>query len=97
MDNGSLISIGMVEYAGPNACWQEDYVRLSTPKLLTFEELAELEKTDEPSEQLLLDWPLNLGLEKGLCTRICRDPHFSCFLKNDKFCFCDRHALRLEQ
>jgi len=20
-----------------------------------------------------------------------------CFLKNDKFCFCDRHALRLEQ
>ena len=31
---------------------KEDYVRLSTPKLLTFEELVELEKTDEPSEQL---------------------------------------------
>jgi hypothetical protein len=26
--------------------------RLSTPKLLTFEELVELEKTDEPSKQL---------------------------------------------
>jgi len=31
---------------------KEDYVRLSTPKLLTFEELVELEMTDEPSEQL---------------------------------------------
>jgi endonuclease/exonuclease/phosphatase family metal-dependent hydrolase len=30
----------------------EEYVRLSTPKTLTFEELVELEKTDEPSEQL---------------------------------------------
>jgi len=31
---------------------KEEYVRLSTPKLLTFEELVELEKTDEPSAQL---------------------------------------------
>ena len=57
---------------------KEEYVRLSTPALLTFDELVELEKTDEPSaelaarlDQLLhtpllsneLD-PLNLGLEK---------------------------------
>jgi endonuclease/exonuclease/phosphatase family metal-dependent hydrolase len=30
----------------------EKYVRLSKPKVLTFEELVELEKTDQPSEQL---------------------------------------------
>ena len=29
-----------------------DYVRLSTPKLLTFDELVELEKTDKPNAQL---------------------------------------------
>jgi hypothetical protein len=30
----------------------EEYVRLSSPNVLSFEELVELEKTDEPSEQL---------------------------------------------
>ena len=37
---------------GQTRAGKEDYVRLSTPKLLTFEELVELEKTDEPSKQL---------------------------------------------
>ena len=31
---------------------KEEYVRLSTPKLLTFDELVELEKTDELNAQL---------------------------------------------
>src|SRR5260370_38530677 len=31
---------------------KEQYVRLSKPKLLTFDELVHLEKTDEPSAQL---------------------------------------------
>ena len=31
---------------------KEEYVRLSTPALLTFDELVELEKTDEPSAEL---------------------------------------------
>ena len=37
---------------GQTRAGKEDYVRLSAPKLLTFEQLVELEKTDEPSEQL---------------------------------------------
>jgi len=37
---------------GQTRAGKEEYVRLSTPKLLTFEELVELEKTGEPSEQL---------------------------------------------
>jgi endonuclease/exonuclease/phosphatase family metal-dependent hydrolase len=37
---------------GQTRAGKEDYVRLSTPKLLTFDELVELEKTDEPNAQL---------------------------------------------
>jgi endonuclease/exonuclease/phosphatase family metal-dependent hydrolase len=37
---------------GQTRAGKEDYVRLSTPKLLKFDELVELEKTDEPSAKL---------------------------------------------
>jgi endonuclease/exonuclease/phosphatase family metal-dependent hydrolase len=37
---------------GQTHAGKEEYVRLSTPKLLTFDELVELEKTDEPNAQL---------------------------------------------
>ena len=37
---------------GQTRAGKEDYVRLSTPKLLKFDELVELEKTDEPNAKL---------------------------------------------
>lgn len=37
---------------GQTRAGKEDYVRLSAPKLLTFDELVELEKTEEPSAPL---------------------------------------------
>lgn len=37
---------------GQTRAGKEDYVRLSTPKLLTFDELVELERADEPNAKL---------------------------------------------
>jgi endonuclease/exonuclease/phosphatase family metal-dependent hydrolase len=37
---------------GQTGAGKEEYVRLSEPKLLSFDELVELEKTDEPSAEL---------------------------------------------
>jgi endonuclease/exonuclease/phosphatase family metal-dependent hydrolase len=44
-----LVCVGALGHTGAG---KEDYVRLSTPKLLSFDELVELEKTDEPSAEL---------------------------------------------
>jgi endonuclease/exonuclease/phosphatase family metal-dependent hydrolase len=49
---GVLFLLVWSSMLGQTRSGKEDYVRLSTPKLLTFEELVELEKTDEPSKQL---------------------------------------------
>jgi endonuclease/exonuclease/phosphatase family metal-dependent hydrolase len=49
---GVLFLFAFASTLGQTRARKEDYVRLSTPKLLTFEELVELEKTDEPSKQL---------------------------------------------
>jgi hypothetical protein len=38
--------------AAQTSAGKEQYVRLSTPKRLAFNELVQLEKTDEPSAQL---------------------------------------------
>ncbi len=37
---------------GHTRAGKDEYVRLPTPKLMTFDELVELEKTDEPSAEL---------------------------------------------
>jgi len=49
---GVLFLLVWSSMLGQTRAGKEDYVRLSTPKLLTFEELVELEKTDEPSKEL---------------------------------------------
>jgi len=49
---GVLFLLVWSSMLGQTRAGKEDYVSLSTPKLLTFEELVELEKTDEPSKQL---------------------------------------------
>jgi endonuclease/exonuclease/phosphatase family metal-dependent hydrolase len=51
-----ICTIGASPIHGQIEAPKEQYVRLSTPKLLTFEELVQLEKTDEP--------------ERGLATRM---------------------------
>jgi hypothetical protein len=45
---------------------EERYVRKSSPKVLTFDELVQLEKVDEPSPQLAtrLDQPLHCHPQK---------------------------------
>jgi endonuclease/exonuclease/phosphatase family metal-dependent hydrolase len=45
-----LLCVGTL---GQTSAGKEDYVRLSTPKLLKFDELVELEKTDEPNAKLV--------------------------------------------
>jgi endonuclease/exonuclease/phosphatase family metal-dependent hydrolase len=50
--SGLLFLLVWSSTPGQTRAGKDDYVRLSTPKLLTFEELVELEKTDEPDAQL---------------------------------------------
>jgi hypothetical protein len=47
-----LLLLICVRGLGQTRTAKEEYVRLSTPKLLTFDELVELEKTEKPDAQL---------------------------------------------
>jgi endonuclease/exonuclease/phosphatase family metal-dependent hydrolase len=49
---GPLLLLLCAGTLGQTRPGKEGYVRLSTPKLLTFDELVELEKADEPNAQL---------------------------------------------
>lgn len=49
---GFLLLIVCVSALGQSPTGKEEYVRQSAPELLTFDELVQLEKTDDPSPQL---------------------------------------------
>jgi endonuclease/exonuclease/phosphatase family metal-dependent hydrolase len=49
---GSLVLIACVAALGQTSGAQEEFVRQSAPQLLTFDELVQLEKTDDPSPEL---------------------------------------------
>lgn len=49
---GFLLLIACVATLGQTPANQEKYVRQSAPELLTFDELVQLEKTDDPDPQL---------------------------------------------
>jgi hypothetical protein len=52
MDRGFLLLIACVATLGQTSGGQEEFVRQSAPQLLTFDELVQLEKTDDPSPEL---------------------------------------------
>ena len=54
MHNGFIVpfSFGCIGAFGQTPAKPEKYVRQSAPELLTFDELVQLEKTDDPDPQL---------------------------------------------